>query len=331
MSGEENSSPESNIPTTGPKRKRIRDNHNELERIRRVHQKSHLDALRACLPYPDMDERASMVSIFIRSREYIAALEHRVAELQRIMGMPMDAPVVPAVPAVPGALSQSKLVQSPPSSPPGSYSRPQDAQPGSGDSVVMHGGISFFNYASAQAAQGAHPAAERNFSGSSPRKSLSPLAESAVLASSAFPPSAAAERVTFDAQQLFDMLIDQNSETIRHTRQNSNLFSHNTFDLGRRQSSLLLPVDDRSGSAYFFSKRDSLNSFINEIVPNIVTGEALSNEITCRKCSFGMNNQIMIDCDGCGKWFHIRCIGVDSNCIPAVWSCPTCCARQPQQ
>ena len=32
----------------------------------------------------------------------------------------------------------------------------------------------------------------------------------------------------------------------------------------------------------------------------------------------------MIACDSCDKWFHCRCVGIDSNNLPDEYKCPNC-------
>jgi hypothetical protein len=342
--------PSNTVPFTG-KRKRVRDNHNELERIRRTNQKAHLDALRLCLPYPDMDERASMVSIFIRGREYITALEQRIDELQRALigtnapgTLPQQHPVATPSHPMPQVFPQPIFPHQPPSLQPNLEEF--DSHLKTPMPVVMHGGIQFYNpnYSSSQ----------------SPRKSLSPLAESAALTATniseqtfkAAPIASLAPRnpqtlapypvslrsrtpsaETIDAQQLFDFVIDSHPEAQQlmlsassNLRRGSSVIDEALLrDFKRRRaSSLLLPLGDQAGAAMLFQKRDSLSTLFSGLLPDIVNENFMGGEIKCSSCSLGMCNQIMIDCDRCRAWFHIRCLGIDANSIPTIWTCSSC-------
>ena len=87
----------------------------------------------------------------------------------------------------------------------------------------------------------------------------------------------------------------------------------------RRGSSLLMPVE---GETVMFQKRDSLSALFSGLLPDFIDSSALNgNEINCHKCQRGMCNMIMIDCDRCHKWYHIKCAHIDSDSIPTNWNC----------
>lgn len=99
------------------------------------------------------------------------------------------------------------------------------------------------------------------------------------------------------------------------------------FDLGhngRRESSILFPTNDPLKS--ILGKRNSSQHSFSEFFPKDF-GELKtlgSKEICCPKCSRGIDNLIMIDCDICQAWYHTRCVGIESTQIPFQWTCPEC-------
>jgi hypothetical protein len=95
-------------------------------------------------------------------------------------------------------------------------------------------------------------------------------------------------------------------------------FDLNTY-LQDRKSSLILPTDDN----VFLGKRDSIQNFFTTGMPSILE-ESLQSDIRCCKCQRGINSLIMIDCDKCHSWYHIRCVGIDSANIPLTWTCTEC-------
>lgn len=98
---------------------------------------------------------------------------------------------------------------------------------------------------------------------------------------------------------------------------------------GRRDSALLLPTADPN--LFLYGHRDSMNNLFAAPLPYIMEqqkrpedSEPANATITCKNCSSGIDNLIMIDCDQCHAWFHIKCIGLDSERIPIRWVCEDC-------
>lgn len=92
----------------------------------------------------------------------------------------------------------------------------------------------------------------------------------------------------------------------------------------RRESSILLPTNDPA--KFVFGKRDSQQNSLSALFPlafdDINTGT--TGAIKCGKCTRGVDNLIMIDCDRCQSWYHIRCVGIDPTQIPFQWTCSEC-------
>lgn len=94
-----------------------------------------------------------------------------------------------------------------------------------------------------------------------------------------------------------------------------------------RKSSLLFPTHDSSG--IIKAERDSLHNLFSGLFPSFM--EDSFTDIRCDKCHGGIQNLIMIDCDVCHAWYHIRCVGIATNGIPAAWTCKECGGKQQQQ
>ena len=305
-----------------PVRKRIRDNHNELERNRRNNQKAHLEALRMALPFQDMDEKASMVSIFIRAREYIGMLEQRIIELQTgetpVMGysggerdIPTPSPSIPS--SITSRSSRLPSILNPQNEGPSIPSlatfkgreRELSVNP---DHVQVHHGISFYN-------PGFMP---------SSTSSTSPAIETGSLLASPGGGQRLSSPLNNDMHVNADILFNFVSDNFIKNGNTQRISSDSEKDFmkmlsNRRGSSLLMPVE---GETVMFQKRDSLSALFSGLLPDFIDSSALNgNEINCHKCQRGMCNMIMIDCDRCHKWYHIKCAHIDSDSIPTNWNC----------
>lgn len=296
-----------------PARKRVRDNHNELERVRRNNQKAQLEALRMALPFQDMDDKASMVSIFVRAREYIGMLEQRIIELQggaqQVGEYSVNMIPVPTPPKmtlhIPSPLKMTQEMTMPqvPNSP--NFGRPREFSVNS-DQLQAHHGISFYN-----------PGFMNNSNNLSMEMSAlitpisSPIQKST---SPSYEPSVNAEILrNFVADNVLKY-----GATQRLSTEEENIFLRNFRD--RRISSLLMPMEY---DTVMIQKRDSLSALFSGLLPDFVDSSVINNGdgIKCHRCQKGMNNMIMIDCDKCHKWYHIKCARIDSDAIPTSWNC----------
>lgn len=105
---------------------------------------------------------------------------------------------------------------------------------------------------------------------------------------------------------------------------NQHLINPRTGSIRRRDSAMLLPTNDPN--TFLFGKRDSLQNFFAGSLPTIFDDTPRA-EFHCTKCHRGVENLIMIDCDHCHSWYHIRCVGIDPNHIPLQWRCNECINR----
>lgn len=93
--------------------------------------------------------------------------------------------------------------------------------------------------------------------------------------------------------------------------------------LQARKSSLILPADD---AVYFGKRSDSIHAFLHSGLSSVLE-ESVQADIRCAKCSRGINSLIMVDCDQCHAWYHIRCVGLEAAHIPVTWRCAECKLR----
>lgn len=100
-------------------------------------------------------------------------------------------------------------------------------------------------------------------------------------------------------------------------------FYHNR---SRKDSGLLLPTD--VPDTFYYGHRDSMQTLMPVPLPMILDQRS-SAYISCLKCNRGVSGLVMIDCDACRKWFHIRCVGIDATSIPVKWACPECIHKNP--
>lgn len=89
----------------------------------------------------------------------------------------------------------------------------------------------------------------------------------------------------------------------------------------RKDSGLIMPTQDPN--VLVFGQRESINNLFSVPLPGIME-PGQPGYVACAKCGRGVENLIMIDCDVCHRWYHIRCIGIMSTSIPVRWSCAEC-------
>lgn len=82
-----------------------------------------------------------------------------------------------------------------------------------------------------------------------------------------------------------------------------------------------MPTKDPN--TFVFGKRDSIQNFFSGTIPSMFD-DGRTREICCSKCQRGVDNLVMIDCDRCHGWYHVRCVGIDPVFIPLQWSCGEC-------
>lgn len=93
------------------------------------------------------------------------------------------------------------------------------------------------------------------------------------------------------------------------------------FGTNRKDSALLLPTPDPS--TFVYGQRDSMQTLFSVPLPHI-SEPSHPSYVACGKCARGVENLIMIDCDACHRWYHIRCMAINPTSIPVRWTCPEC-------
>lgn len=269
--------------------RRRRINHNEIEKKRRDLQREQLDRLRLQIPKLRIS-RPSAVATITAAIEHIQLLDYRIRELETFIanrGMQVPPYAMP--------LEEARQFISVPIEP--------HTLPGERLLNVLHSR----NHLSTELAPLMDPVSKtgkivskrssRVTSPPSPMKKLKSVATAAA--------------TTLGVPMPLETL-DPNLVAI-NTRSNSIRL--------RRDSSLLLPTNDPN--TFLFGRRDSLQNFFASTMPTILD-EGPKTEFRCGKCQRGVENLVMIDCDRCHTWYHIQCVGIDSNHIPLQWRCSEC-------
>jgi hypothetical protein len=111
-----------------------------------------------------------------------------------------------------------------------------------------------------------------------------------------------------------------------YENENENVFDpdqyyNQTAGQARRDSAMLLPTKDPN--TFLFGKRDSVQNLFTGSMPSIFQENSMES-IQCSHCCRGVDNLIMIDCDNCHQWYHIKCVRIESHSIPLKWKCLKC-------
>lgn len=280
--------------------------HNEIERRRRDNQRDKLDELRSVIPNIN-DSRPSMIGTLIRAKEYIEALQGRVLELERILAAAATAP-----PMIPG-----QSFSGPPGYPPsGAYPGMPHLQP------PMDYGMSLGQ----QFTPKPTPGKRRS---SSLERMMNPEADMNPFLGKAFKQGRQGSfanlfSIMEEAHQLSSKAPrgpSDRSGSLERRQGDIDALGYGHAD--RRDSALLLPTADPN--LYLYGHRGSLNNLFAAPLNYILEQQEQPNDpISCHKCKHGIDNLIMIDCDNCHNWYHIRCIGMESENIPIKWICSEC-------
>lgn len=328
--------------------------HNEIERRRRDNQRDRLEDLRRVLPNM-RDSKQSMVATIIRAREYIVQLQTRVADLERMVSMgtvhqqhqpqhqlhqPQQQQQQPMLAAQPfGYYPNVPLAQ---------YLARQQMQPV--QKRMPAGPVQVFDqdhpnglpslapkphfpitpmpspipaYTGVDAGSDGEEDSQlkpfkRGRHGSSALFTAPDL--TAVTTQRKSPPSATLRISEADPVHPAVFAFANAVAGIPTSTLTADDSSPNSL---RRDSSLLLPTADPN--LYLFGHRDSMQNLFAAPLPFIMEQQKDRNaEIQCGKCRAGINSLIMIDCDICHTWYHIRCINLDPEKIPVHWTCSNC-------
>lgn len=246
-----------------------------------------------------------MVSTIIRAREYIQQLQTRVTDLERMLSLSQAMPYAP------------KAVSPFPFSPQSSTAGPEIAQlqPLVSNQTGLYGNqLPLLAPKPKQQiyftpAPGASPQDLANVSTFSVEKHY--LQDPTTSTSSPF-------KRGRGSTSLFSVPEDESAD-----RNEDQKFLEVSYPVSkkRRDSALLLPTADPN--LFYYGHRGSMNNMYPVPLP-FIEREQDDKDISCAKCLRGIDNLIMIDCDKCHTWFHIRCIGLSPERIPIDWSCANC-------
>jgi hypothetical protein len=266
--------------------RKIRKNHNEFERRRRDQQRQRLEELRQSIP--GLDSKASMVAVLTAAREYIDELKMRV-------GGTGGGSSGGGIDTAPGHRADSSFflqdMISPPRSPLGMAA--PTASTREFDANVLLG----------------LPAEIRK--GSSDSDEPRPIRKGRSDALDVLPP-------------LYGMQQQQSAFFPNQTRPSlmlSVMDESMIFGANRKDSALLLPTPDPG--TFVYGQRDSMHALFSVPLPHI-SEPSHRSYVACGKCARGVENLIMIDCDVCHRWYHIRCMAINPTSIPVRWTCPEC-------
>lgn len=287
--------------------KKVRKNHNEFEKRRREAQRQRLEELR--LAVPGLDPKASMVAVLTGAREYIEELQSRLEggqaissfsqqhhKRQQAQHVPQVLVTGPApypqhfpVPVHPSThLSQHQQAAS--HNPSTSLLPPLVARKISSDSDISGQGLF--------------------------RKGRAELLDQLPPVSAGLDP----ESTVFAGQPIQvdpSMFPNQARPSLLTTVIQESFYQSKP----RKDSGLLLPTD--TPDTFYYGHRDSLQSLMPVPLP-LILDQRSQAYVSCLKCNQGVGGLVMIDCDSCRKWYHIRCVGIDPSRIPIRWLCPEC-------
>lgn len=306
--------------------RKVRKNHNEFERRRRDAQRQRLEELRISIP--GLDPKASMVTVLTEARRFIEELQERNAMLEagggRGSGMPATArpaavntgfcPIQPKAPSTTPRLQS--LNQAPPA--PKIYHTAALTSHGYGAATAAAIGPS-----SNLLAKSMQPRQEETF-----RQGREQLVDNLPYSTGASHNAPSTTPIIMGNSTATTANVYPNMtrpSLISSVIQESFMMPNNPSDPAsaakRRDSGLLLPTDDPS--IFYFGHRDSIQTMMAVPLPMILddTSEAY---VSCQKCQRGVDGLVMIDCDKCHRWYHIRCVGIDATSIPITWKCPEC-------
>lgn len=283
-----------------------RISHNEVERRRRENQRERLEELRRVLPNM-RDCKSSMVSTITRAREYIQQLQTRIGDLEKMLALTQAQSYTPA--AMPPQHHHHQMyLQSA-----GLHMTPQ-----------MLPNMAMKNQYTGHPIYPTPIQQQLMYQQQQPQLKLAPV--------SAPLPQPPVKKVRQGEPCLNGVTEDKepvNSSISNVPKRTSNNFTPPTTSSSEQRSSLLLPTADPG--LFLYGQRDNMSNMFAAPLAYILRQQNRPEDhvLSCGKCSEGIIGQIMIDCDACHDWFHIKCTGLDPERIPIHWTCsPNCSHKQ---
>lgn len=284
-----------------------RMSHNEIERRRRDNQRDRLEELRSVLPNM-RDSKASMVATIVRAKEYIQQLQTRVTDLERMLAMAQGGAGYggsPYISASAAGMPMQYQMGGHGALPALAPKMPINAMPGYSLPITSP-------YMAVHAAHPPQHQMAQPDDAAEPGKISVPFKRGRHGSTALFsvPEGGAPEEEEPEAPEASHPQPSEEAQQVLRSRK-------------RRDSALLLPTADPN--LFLYGHRDSMQNLFAAPLPFIMQQqEQTETDLRCAKCAHGINNLIMIDCDRCHTWFHIRCIGLDPERIPVHWTCANC-------
>lgn len=335
-----------------------RDDHNEIEKQRREYQRQQMEYLGTMIPKL-ANGRPSAIQIIIGSQEYIRALTSRVVELETYIaqsGLNLPESYSRRRSRVNSQSYQAKTLSPISPAPPTSTSMQFVSVPNEPHTMNSDTIISMFS--NQNLIQSSHSnqrqPLDRQAMALSPTPTYNPEYIPHFNTYHGIPFTSATpnfqQQLDKESQKLTSQLMNSSSKfsdatALGVSRENTtseliskdhtgsvssllNLPSQNLNAINtngsRRDSAMLLPTVDPN--RFLFGRRDSLHTLLSGPLP-VFFQQGSDSEVTCLKCHRGVDNLIMIDCDICHQWFHIRCVSISPEQIPLNWSCPQCSTK----
>lgn len=266
--------------------RKVRKNHNEFERRRRDQQRQRLEELRQAIP--GLDAKASMVAVLTAARQYID-------ELKMKSGGGGGVPSI-SVSRADSFGNQLQDLISPPRSPLGTGNGRNSEEFDMGGLLGVAGGY--------------RKSSSESDDAGAIRKGRTAVLDTIppIYNLPSHPNNLMSPPVYFPNQARPSLLLSVMDESL-------------VMGQHRKDSALLLPTPDPA--TFVYGQRDSMHAMFSVPLPHIIEPNHPSY-VACGKCGRGVESLIMIDCDVCHRWYHIRCMGINPSSIPVRWACAEC-------
>lgn len=281
-----------------PPAKKVRKNHNEFERKRRDLQRVRLEELRSVIP--GLDAKASMVTVLTAAKECIEYLRAQNPSLS--FGPRMMPAVAPKLAT--NISSRASTLNS------SNLENEFDLEKLLGLPAELRKTSTDSENSSS------------NLQGTFKKGRLQLVDGMPTVSPSQFPPEAMTIKVQRAPSPPGGTMAPPMMPNLARNSLIATVMDESYFTgPARKDSALLLPTPDPG--TFMFGQRDSMHQFFSVPLPNILE-PGHPAYVSCGKCSRGVESLIMIDCDCCHRWYHIRCMDIDPTSIPVRWRCPEC-------
>ena len=86
----------------------------------------------------------------------------------------------------------------------------------------------------------------------------------------------------------------------------------------------------QQGFDHFANSLSPTNAVDSDVLTPSSDRSSRSNESTRCVCSSAESDGgLMVQCESCTKWLHVRCVGLNANSLPPVYICIFCTGQTP--